>query len=179
MFIKYETGNLFEIEKKSEDPCVIAHVCNDRGKWGAGFVLELERKYPLAKYEYLDWYHENAGTPDYQKKVTDLPYKTIVYEDIFFELGNLQVVEVYPDKRFVANMVAQELGGLRPLFYNHLCKCMDMLAGLIIDNALPNKIISPQFGSGLAGGNWYIIKELIHDCWCRKGINVTIVRYEQ
>ena len=179
MSIKYRYGDLFEIEKTFDEPIVIAHVCNNQGKWGSGFVIPLGRKYPLAKYEYLDWYHEHAETPDYQKKVTGLPYKTIVYEDVFFELGNLQVVEVYPDKRYVANMVAQELGGFRPLFYNHLCKCMDEVANLIKDEELPNKIIAPQFGAGLAGGNWHIIKELINDCWCRNGIDVTIVRYEQ
>ena len=164
--MKYVSGDLFDIVDKMKTTVVIPHICNNQGKWGAGFVISLGRKYPLAKQSYLDWY--NNKTIDCEK---------IFYEDIFFELGNVQVVEVCPNRIYVANMIAQELGGERPLYYNHLCRCMDMLAGLIADKELPNQIVAPQFGSGLAGGNWNIIKQLIHDCWCRKGVDVTVVKY--
>jgi hypothetical protein len=35
-------------------------------------------------------------------------------------------------------------------------------------------IICPKFGSGLAGGKWDFIEELIIDCWCKQSIDVTV-----
>jgi hypothetical protein len=35
-------------------------------------------------------------------------------------------------------------------------------------------IIAPMFGSGLAGGDWGIIKQLIHEHWLDENIDVTI-----
>jgi O-acetyl-ADP-ribose deacetylase (regulator of RNase III) len=32
---------------------IIAHVCNDIGAWGAGFVLALSKRWPQPKAEYL------------------------------------------------------------------------------------------------------------------------------
>jgi len=38
----------------------------------------------------------------------------------------------------------------------------------------PAQIICPAFGSGLAGGSWAFIEQLIHDCWIRLGIPVSV-----
>jgi hypothetical protein len=75
-------------------------------------------------------------------------------------------------------MCAQTLGGYRPLFYNHLAKCMDDLASFITNERDEwhdiSEIVCPRFGSGLAGGNAVFIEELIKDCWVKEGISVTI-----
>jgi O-acetyl-ADP-ribose deacetylase (regulator of RNase III) len=36
-------------------PGVIAHVCNDSGGWGKGFVLEISRLWPEPEAEYRRW----------------------------------------------------------------------------------------------------------------------------
>jgi O-acetyl-ADP-ribose deacetylase (regulator of RNase III) len=41
-------------------PKVIAHVCNDRGGWGKGFVLALSRRWPEPEAAYRRWYREHA-----------------------------------------------------------------------------------------------------------------------
>jgi hypothetical protein len=38
---------------------VIAHIVNNKGKWGKGFVLSLSNKYPAAKKHYLSSFKEN------------------------------------------------------------------------------------------------------------------------
>jgi hypothetical protein len=34
-------------------PMVIAHVCNDVGAWGRGFVVPLGKRYPSAKQQFV------------------------------------------------------------------------------------------------------------------------------
>lgn len=47
--IRYIAGDATEPQAR---PCVIAHVVNDLGAWGAGFVVPLGRKYPAAERAY-------------------------------------------------------------------------------------------------------------------------------
>jgi len=94
-----------------------------------------------------------------------------------FELGETQFVNT-DNRIFVANMIAQTLGGVRPLFYNHLARCMDSVAKFVIDcnnvGEHKSRIIAPLFGSALSGGDWNFVEKLIEDCWLRKDISVTI-----
>ena len=172
MTLKYVEGDLFDHIKSGEDIVYIAHVCNDQGKWGAGFVLPLAEKYPVSRQAYIALANR-----------TPIPHE-VVYDAIVLEMGRVQVVQVddgeslppFADKSGrvrVANMIAQTLGGERPLHYNHLTCCMDFLADHIKRSG-GGRIICPMFGSGLAGGNFNFIEELIKDCWIRQGIDVTV-----
>jgi hypothetical protein len=172
--IKYLEGNLFDFID-DHNPVMIAHVCNDQGAWGAGFVVPLGQKYPIAELSYRDWYSAYCTN----KVVQDF-LDNVIYEDDDFALGKIQVVQAKPHI-YICNMVAQKLGGKRPLFYNKLCQCMDSLAGVMEQCIAPSltNLICPQFGSGLAGGDWNVIEQLIYDCWVRVGIGVTVVRYKK
>lgn len=152
MSIRYLEGDLFYHLEQEKGQIVLPHIVNDKNAWGAGFVLPLARKFPQAKESYHGWANGIMGGP--------------------FILGNVFAYDVEPNIT-VVHMLAQTLGGIRPLFYNHLARCMDDVAAIVkkIKNA---KIISPMFGSGLAGGNWLFIEELIRDCWIKQGIDVTI-----
>lgn len=163
--IKYLDGNLFDFID-DHNPVVIAHIVNNQGAFGAGFVIPLGQKYPVVKQEYLNWHYCKSHPAD-----------CIELEEGNCHLGHIQVLQVEPHVR-VCNMVAQTLGGQRPLYYNHLCTCMDKLAYHMFKVQVSH-IICPQFGSGLAGGDWNVIEELITDCWIRAGINVTVVRYKK
>src|SRR5690242_7451886 len=65
---------------------VIAHVCNDIGGWGKGFVLALSRRWPEPEAAYRAWHRDRASND--------------------FGLGAVQVVPV--DRYvWVANMIGQ------------------------------------------------------------------------
>jgi hypothetical protein len=132
---------------------------NDCRAWGSGFVVPLGRKFPEAREKYLGW----CDTKGY-----DMPYSN--YPRL--GLGNTQFVEVVKDKITVANMMAQTLGGTRPLYYNYLSKCMDEVA--VFASKKNARIIAPMFGSGLAGGNWEFVEALLEDCWLDNDIPVDI-----
>ena len=144
MNINYIEGDLFAAIKNRTKPVCIPHICNNQGAWGAGFVVPLGRNYPKARERYL------AG----QMKLG--------------RTGFLTIEEPPLPRILICNMIAQELGGMRPLFYNALAKCLDRVARRI--DGWGFEIHAPAFGSGLAGGDWKVIEPLIQDCWIRSGV---------
>lgn len=57
--INYIVGDA--TDPKVEGNKIIAHVCNDIGAWGRGFVLTLSRKFPEAERSYRRWYQEQGN----------------------------------------------------------------------------------------------------------------------
>lgn len=80
---------------------IIAHICNDIGAWGKGFVLALSKLYPEPECAYRDWYA--------MRKQND------------FALGAVQFVSVSPEI-VIANMIGQhgirKEGGIPPIRYD-------------------------------------------------------------
>jgi hypothetical protein len=102
-------------------------------------------------------------------------------------MGYAQVLKIKEDskfhhKLFIANMIAQNgvrsQNNNRPLNYYGLVKSMVSLAYYIDNNTgFLNKtekveIHCPKFGSGLAGGNWAFIEDLIEDIWGKYSVTV-------
>lgn len=86
---------------------IIAHICNDckPGRWGAGFVLALSRRWVKPESEYRKWASSN---------------------DEDFELGSVQFVQVESDI-VVANMIAQRGISFRngpPIRHDALSVCL-------------------------------------------------------
>lgn len=151
--ITYLQGDLFS-QIPQDRNILIPHVCNCVGAWGAGFVIPLGKHFPKAKEAYKE-----------------LPLAE--YGDHY--LGYTDIVKV-SDNVFVANMIAQTLGGERPIRYDALFQCMLDVKNFTIHNN-PIEIYAPEFGSGLAGGNKQFIEVMILDTWCKNGIPVTIFQY--
>lgn len=131
---------------------VVPHVCNNINLFGAGFAAAISKNYPIVKENFHLLGNKNS-------------------------LGQTQFVTAYKDKKFghqliFANMIAQNgvisKNHNRPLNYYALAKCMANVATYISQlNQTESRIQihAPKFGSGLAGGNWSFIQELIRDIW--------------
>jgi O-acetyl-ADP-ribose deacetylase (regulator of RNase III) len=134
---------------------LLAHICNDRGKWGKGFVLALSRRWPEPEAAYRDWYR-SRGQND-------------------FALGAVQFVQVRPDL-CVANMVAQEgmtaKAGVPPIRYAALEQCLSKLAAKARE--LNASVHMPRIGCGLAGGKWEEIEPLLVKTLGESGVPVTV-----
>jgi len=158
--LSYREGDLFA-RIKGLGRVVIPHVCNNVGAWGAGFVVPLGKAFPKARKDYLEW-HRDRQTSCHTA----------------FVLGSTQFVTVDDENLVVvANMIGQgRIGRGRPPRYNALVHCMEDVADFVLSEDVgPSsyEIHCPLFGSGLAGGDWSFIRELIEDCWVRLGIGVT------
>ncbi|MDI3405263.1 macro domain-containing protein [Streptomyces cavernicola] len=134
---------------------LIAHVCNDLGGWGKGFVLAVSRRWPEPEAAYRRWHRERAGSE--------------------FGLGAVQFIQVEPYV-WVANMIGQR--GIRtgskgaPVRY----EAIDAALGRLGDKALElgASVHMPRIGCGLAGGKWSRIEPLIMERLVARGISVTV-----
>lgn len=175
MTIRYIEGDLFKHEYDSSRCTIIAQVCNDQGRMGDGFVVPLAKTFPWVKEAYCNWFKDLA------QRDSEVLLDTQRLGDFTKPArGQTQLVNVSDEpKIIVANMVAQDLSdGPRPLYYNDLVKCMEQVANCRQIQA-GAEIICPMFGSGLAGGNWDFIQDLITDCWLTRGIQVTVYYLKQ
>lgn len=155
--IEYATGDATQPRRYEADadvPMIIAHICNDLGGWGKGFVVPLGVHYPRAKHFYKHWARAGGDT---------------------FQLGRVQLVEVGAHL-YVANMVAQH--GYRatkkdgiPLRYEALKECLATVAAHAA--RLGASVHMPRIGSGLAGGQWSKIEPLIR-AYLADGVRVVV-----
>ncbi|MGW8762778.1 macro domain-containing protein [Streptomyces sp. NPDC055815] len=135
---------------------IVAHVCNDLGGWGKGFVLAVSRRWPEPEAAFRRWHRERAGND--------------------FGLGAAQFVQVSP-YLWVANLVGQR--GIRtgrstgvPVRY----EAIDAALGLLADKAveLGASVHMPRIGCGLAGGTWDRVEPLVRERLSARGIPVTV-----
>lgn len=139
--IFYKTG---DATQPATTGCnIIAHICNDVGGWGKGFVVAISRRWPEPEKAYRRWHAEKSPA---------------------FELGAVQLVQV-STTLLVANMIAQR--GLRatsdgpPIRYPAVRSCLDALTGHA--RRLNASVHMPRIGCGLAGGRWEKIESIIND----------------
>lgn len=114
---------------------VIAHICNDLGGWGKGFVVAISRRWPEPERDYRQWHRGRASND--------------------FALGVTRLVQVAPYV-WVANMVGQR--GIKtgsagpPIRYDAVEQCLASLADQAQE--LGASVHMPRIGCGLAGGTW-------------------------
>lgn len=147
--INYHVGNLFDFISDKKN-IIIAHIVNNVGAWGAGFVVQLGKKYPLAKNLYKQ-----------------------AIKDQHITLGSCQSIEVDKENNiYVANLVAQDNRNIkknRLVNYASLAYALDnLLMRCNLEKYKMNKddnfeFWMPLIGCGIGGGDWNIVKELISD----------------
>ena len=141
-------------------PTIIAHVVNDLGFWGRGFVLSLSKRWPITKEAYIKW---KGGENRFEG-------------DKAFSLGNVQIIQVQ-NSVYVANMAAQhgiaKAPGDSPIRYGALEECLEKVAAAA---AKKNAVVQmPKIGAGLAGGDWGKIEKIIDRALLQKNIAVYVV----
>jgi O-acetyl-ADP-ribose deacetylase (regulator of RNase III) len=121
---------------------IIAHICNNIGGWGKGFVLAVSRRWSSPEKEYRKWHRERAKND--------------------FDLGAIQLIQV-EKYIFVANMLGQQ--GIKrgskgvPIRYEAVNECLQKLSEQALE--LNASVHMPRIGCGLAGGKWDEIEPLI------------------
>ncbi len=133
-------------------PKIIAHIVNDRGGWGRGFVMALSQRWYEPERSYRNWYRYRSRNN--------------------FRLGEIQLVEIEADL-WVCNMLAQKGYGAgnrgqhqtsepnteTPLQYDELASCLNRLA--LQARRLGASVHMPRIGTGLAGGRWERVGPLV------------------
>lgn len=133
---------------------LIAHIVNDKGlSWGAGFGLVIGKKWPAVRTSFREWALEQRSE---------------------FTLGAVRFTAV-SDSISLCHMVAQHGYGPSPkprIRYASLWTCLGRLADESIQSG--SSVHMPRIGSGQAGGSWWIVRELIEEALCKRGVSVTV-----
>ncbi|WP_338390329.1 macro domain-containing protein [Aureibacter tunicatorum] len=134
---------------------IIAHICNNLGGWGKGFVLAISKRWKEPEAAYRSW-HRNRAKND-------------------FALGNIQIVQA-EQYIYIANMLGQQ--GMRtgsngvPIRFEAVRECLEKL--VLEAERLNASVHMPRIGCGLAGGKWDRVEPIIKETLIDKGIQVTI-----
>lgn len=168
------SANIFEMSinrvkaEKNGATVFIPHVCNNIDLFGAGFASDVAQEFPSVKADY------HMLGKNFLKN----------------NFGYCQIIRVmeepkHKQKLYIVNMIAQNgiksKNNPRPLNYFALAKSMGTLSSFILSNTgFLNKsenieIHCPKFGSGLAGGNWNFISDLIQDVWGKYNVTVHVL----
>ena len=146
---------------QTEGMKIIAHVSNDEGGWGKGFVVEISRRWKSPEREFRAW-AKARETND-------------------FGLGATQFVQCAPEI-WVANMVGQH--GIRrkgdkgpmPVRYEAIEQCLGDVAAKA--GELNASVHMPRIGCGLAGGTWENIEPLIIAQLCERDVEVWVYDWD-
>jgi O-acetyl-ADP-ribose deacetylase (regulator of RNase III) len=134
-------------------PKLIAHVCNDVGRYGKGFVVAVARRWPSARGRFRAWH----GGREPQSGE--------------YRLGAVQFLEVEPSL-WVANMIGQHglkpSGGVPPVRYDAIREAMQRVAAFA--SAQHATIHMPKIGCGLAGGTWDRMRPIVEEACRHAGV---------
>lgn len=140
---------------KGEGNKIIAHICNDVGAWGKGFVLALSARSVAPERKFREWYAAR--------------------QNIDFGLGKVQFVPIAADI-LVANMIGQHKirteNGVPPIRY----EAVEIALTAVCQKALELRasIHMPRIGCGLAGGEWSQVEVLIEKQLSTKDVEVYV-----
>ncbi|MCU0436411.1 MAG: macro domain-containing protein [Raineya sp.] len=138
---------------------IIAHICNNIGGWGKGFVVAISKRWKEPEKAYREWHRDRAKND--------------------FELGSIQIVQV-EEYIYVANMIGQQ--GIKtgsngvPIRYEAVEQCLEKLSEKALE--LGASVHMPRIGCGLAGGKWEKIEPLIEKTLITNNISTTIYDFE-
>jgi len=140
--IQYFKGDVLESLNNTTEPKVLLHICNNMGGWGKGFVTAISKKWPQPELVFRDCYNLKLAN----------------------NLGDIQVCSI--DNVYIINMIAQN--GYKnkpnpiPLDYAALDSCLSKVESFLKTFENSPSIFCPKIGTGLAGGDWKIISEMLN-----------------
>lgn len=136
---------------------VIPNVCSVDNNTVSGFTKELHKRFPIVEANFGVSQRKLGTTNFIEAKINNKTKSKII----------------------VADMCAQikPFRSMRSLVYGSLVVCMYDIKRYILNlnKIYPDfsvDIHSPKFGTGVAGGNWIFISDLILDIWTDMKINV-------
>lgn len=137
---------------------IIAHICNDIGGWGKGFVLAISNRWEMPENEYRKWFKSGEN----------------------FKLGEIQIVQV-EESLWICNMIGQHKTstnskGIPPIRYEAVEQCLEKLSVEAIK--LNASIHMPRIGCGLAGGKWEEIELIIERTLLQNHVKVYVYDFE-
>jgi O-acetyl-ADP-ribose deacetylase (regulator of RNase III) len=152
-FIEFVFGDA--TKPAGDDLRIIAHVVSDGAMiWGGGgFAAAVRRAWPHAQEEFREWISQQRGN---------------------LSLGRVHFSSIQEGVQ-VASIVAQK--GYGPsdkprIRYGALRHGLTEVARIAVDAHA--SVHMPRIGTGMAGGSWELVAELVKDAFAPTGLHVTV-----
>lgn len=132
----------------------IFHIVNDvTANWGGNFAKALARKYPVVQDDFRQWVDEDRSR---------------------LQLGRFHLADVGADTAVVTLIAQKGYGANRKqrVSYMALAQCLNGAVEVALQESASAHM--PKIGTGMAGGRWAIIRELIERTLVAAGIEVTV-----
>merc|ERR1712039_164091 len=156
--VHYVTGDASKAQY-GKGKKVIAHVCNDQGRWGKGFVMSITDtwgKHPGKLYR--KWHKDGAEAE--------------------FALGRVQLITL-TDLLSLANIIGQN--GIKtgskgpPVRYDAIEHGLDAVCSMAARDGA--SLHMPRIGAGLAGGEWEKIQQILEAMIKRYSVSIYVYEY--
>lgn len=164
--ITYLTGDATNPSRTAGEKVLIAHVVNDEGKWGRGFVVALSKRDARPEREYRTWHAQNAlHHTSILGRVQEVPYSPLGHRGSSYNT-------------WVANMCAQRgwrRGGDDPQALDELAltHCLRDVARWVSEGRY-DSVVMPRIGCGLGGAKWPTVAAIIENELCARDVNVAV-----
>lgn len=138
---------------------IIAHVCNDMGRWGKGFVMAITDTWGKKPGKLYRRWHK-AGAEE------------------GFALGRVQLITL-SDKLALANIIGQN--GIKtsskgpPVRYEAIQLGLDAVC--LHAREVNASVHMPRIGSGLAGGDWARIELIVEAMAIKHAVDIYVYEY--
>jgi O-acetyl-ADP-ribose deacetylase (regulator of RNase III) len=147
--LNYIQGDLLQTSRE-----VIGHCVNNRGGFGSGIAGQIAKKYPHVRKAYLRSYKQGE-----------------------YSIGKIQLVRVNA-RQFIANMCMQDTYGGPGIHivYDAVGEAFTKLIKYCEERKF--NIAIPKVGSGLAGGDWNRIAEIIEKIMGNSPVEIDVYYLE-
>lgn len=120
--------------------CILIHVCNDVGHMNSGIAKEVRERIPEAFNSYSELFKNNTnpiGVISYKNNVVNM-----VCQHKYYGCDG-----VYEHKKFIN--------------YGALSDCLSQVALICESNNINTVCLPYKMGANRAGGDWYVVLELV------------------
>jgi len=157
--ITYLKGDATKPAYNQAETRILPHIVNTAGGWGSGYVLALSKRWKDPELEYRNWFKHYTLTTG----KSQLPLGAIQIVPVSDEFGYLYVINMVAQEAYMTN------SNPVPLRYSALVTCLNELKKWLneqqeVDKTSTYSINMPRIGSGLSGGDWKKIEEIINVC---------------
>lgn len=151
-FLRFVVGDATRLGFGGNSRKYLCHIVNDVGKWGAGFVLALSRRWPFVASTYRRYWRQ-------------------------YRLGDMQRVSV-GGRVTVVNVFGQRgvrsPAGAAPIRYGAVRKALRNLGEMIQKRGSTATVHMPRMSCGLAGGGWAMVEVIVREELVGRGIRVYV-----
>lgn len=166
-WVLLKSGNITEmngdIMKSGAD--IICHQVNCRGVMGAGLAKQTKLANPQVFREYARLCNQYGSQ--------------MLGQSVILPVDGDQNKPA-TEQQFIANCFGQNMYGRGSIQtdYKALKSALVLVKSFAAQHGLKNIAVPYKLGCGLAGGDWNVVFDIIHQVFDGSGLNITIWRYE-